>query len=289
MRPLRYYWRCSLLVAFAVVLVLTASSQQSGHVSSSSPYLGFDRNEYPGDEALPVLRKTFAFTSYWLGPPPGEKKSTWSGKRALLESQGFGFVVLFNARESKALRTIVDARRKGMLDARSAERLAREEGFPPGTVIFLDVEEGGRLPAPYHEYLKAWARELAREGFRPGVYCSGILVNEGGGVTITTAQDIATHEAAENFVFWLYNDVCPPSPGCSFSLQGVKAEQGGFARAAVWQYAQSPRRAEFTAHCPANYAVDKNCYAPGDEKHKWFLDANVVGSRNPAGSKEVMK
>jgi hypothetical protein len=39
--------------------------------------------------------------------------------------------------------------------------------------------------------------------------------------------------------------------------------------------AQSPRRKEFTAHCPANYAADGNCYAPDDSAHKWFLDANV--------------
>src|SRR5712692_5001349 len=64
-------------------------------------YLGFDRNIYPGDAALPVLRKTFTFTSYWLSPPPGEKTNTWSGKRELLRSQGFGFVVLFRGREEK--------------------------------------------------------------------------------------------------------------------------------------------------------------------------------------------
>src|SRR5215469_11164762 len=54
-------------------------------------FLGFDRNEYPGDDALPVLRKSFAFTGYWLSVPPGAKTNSWQGKRALLQSQGFGF------------------------------------------------------------------------------------------------------------------------------------------------------------------------------------------------------
>ncbi len=287
MRASRHLWPGLVISCFAIALAFTASCRQGTNATPAGMYLGFDRNDYPGDEALPILRKTFFFTSYWLGPPPGEKKSTWSGKRGRLESKGFGFVVLFNAREGKALRGLFDARQKGLVDAKSAARLAREEGFAAGTVIFLDVEEGGRLAAGYHEYLKAWALELERSGFRAGVYCSAIPVDEGGGVSITTAQDIATREAASNFIFWVYNDACPPSPGCSFSQQEMKPEQSGFARAVVWQYAQSPRRAEFTAHCPANYAADKNCYAPGDEKHRWFLDGNVAETGNPSG--EVKK
>ena len=90
--------------------------------------------------------KTFSFTSYWLGPPPGEKRSTWHGKHALLQSQGFGFVVLFNGRESRTLHNSANAHQKATLDAQSAVKSAEEEGFAKGTVIFLDIEEGGRLP-----------------------------------------------------------------------------------------------------------------------------------------------
>ncbi|HEX6465839.1 MAG TPA: hypothetical protein VFZ99_00960, partial [Terriglobales bacterium] len=42
-------------------------------------YLGFDRNLYPGDENLALLRKTFSFTGYWLNNPPGEQSNTWLG------------------------------------------------------------------------------------------------------------------------------------------------------------------------------------------------------------------
>ena len=34
-------------------------------------YLGFDRNEYPGDANLKTLRQTFSYTGYWLNNPPG--------------------------------------------------------------------------------------------------------------------------------------------------------------------------------------------------------------------------
>jgi len=245
-------------------------------------YLGFDLNEYPGDDALPVLRKTFSFAGYWLSPPPGEKHSTWLGKRALLQAQGFGFVVLFNGRESRNLKTARDARQKGVLDGENAAKLARQEGFPSGTVIFLDIEEGGRLSAAYHDYVNAWIDALAKANCRAGVYCSGMPVDEGGGVSITTAKDLQDHLGGRKLVFWVYNDACPPSPGCIFPNTPPTVEQGGFPEAALWQYAQSPRRKEFTAHCSSTYAGDGNCYAPGDSAHKWFLDLNVATSRNPS-------
>src|SRR5580704_14377125 len=64
----------------------------------SSAYLGFDRNQYPGDAALGSLRQTFSFCGYWLNVPPGENSNTWKGKREVLTSSGFGFLVLFNGR-----------------------------------------------------------------------------------------------------------------------------------------------------------------------------------------------
>jgi len=61
-------------------------------------YLGFDRNDYPGDAALPALRKSFHYASYWLNNPPDAKRNSWTGKRDLLREKGFGFLVLFNGR-----------------------------------------------------------------------------------------------------------------------------------------------------------------------------------------------
>ncbi|MGA2300670.1 MAG: glycoside hydrolase domain-containing protein [Candidatus Acidiferrum sp.] len=257
---------------------------QNASTPSPATYFGFDRNDYPGDDALPSLRKTFSFTGYWLSAPPGEKRSTWFGKRTLLQSQGFGFVALFNGRESRTLHNSADARQKGMLDAQSAAKLARQEGFPRDSVIFLDIEEGGRLPGPYHAYLQAWNNGLAQAGYRAGVYCSAIPVDEGQGVHVTTAQDIQAHVTSPVLVYWVYNDACPPAPGCAFPANPPPPAQSGFSAATIWQYAQSPRRKEFTVRCAASYAADGNCYVPGDAQHRWFLDANVATTPDPSSS-----
>jgi Domain of unknown function (DUF1906) len=269
------------LCAWALVPSL---SPQKVPIPSPPTYVGFDRNEYPGDDALPSLRKTFSFTSYWLGPPPGAKRSSWQGKRALLSSQGFGFLVLFNGRASRQLKSAFYARHMGFMDADYAANLARGEGFPDGTVIFLDIEEGGRLPSTFYEYVSAWENTLGIAGYRAGVYCSAMPVDEGNGVKITTVQDIQAHVTSPGLVYWVYNDACPPSPGCAFPQVSPPPATSGFSSAAIWQYAQSPRRKEFTARCAASYAPDGNCYAPGDAGHHWFLDANVATTPDPSSA-----
>ena len=52
-----------------IVLLLSALTAQGQN--NTSTYLGFDRNEYPGDANLKTLRQTFSYTGYWLNNPPG--------------------------------------------------------------------------------------------------------------------------------------------------------------------------------------------------------------------------
>src|SRR5713101_3369106 len=272
---------CVSALAFSAALFITPVLPKAAPEPSRS-YLGFDRNVYPGDAALPVLRKTFTFASYWLSPPPGEKLNTWKGKRKLLVSHGFGILVLYCGPDSSELKTETDAKEKGSQDANASAAAAREEGFAPGTIIFLDIEEGGRLSPAYHQYLGVWSEELKRAGFRAGVYCSGIPVKEEAAVTITTAEDIRNQATLQEIVIWAFNDVCPPSPGCGFPRNPPAPSASRVSDAAVWQFAQSPRRKERTALCQSKYAPDGNCYAPGDTAHKWFLDVNVATSPDPS-------
>ncbi len=272
------------LLSFAAVLVLP--DRPNAHPVQPSSYLGFDLNDYPGDDALPTLRKTFQFTGYWLGPPPGQKRTSWLGKRSILRANAFGFVVLYNGRLTKNLKSNLDAKQKGSSDAESAAAIARREGFPTGTVIFLDIEEGGRLSPAYHEYVHAWIDTLARARFSSGAYCSGISLPDAPGQSITTAQDLVEHLGGRKLTLWIFNDVCPPAPGCVFPQNPPAVAQGGIAAATLWQYAQTPRQKERTAKCASTYNADGNCYAPGDVNHKWFLDADVATSPDPSAPRE---
>ena len=211
---------------------------------------------------MPALRRTFTFSGYWLNAPPGAKTNSWIGKRAELLKNGFGFLVLFNGRLSKELQPPVDPGNLGARDAELAVAAAQREGFSSGhsTVIYLDIEEGGRMLPTQISYIEAWSGRVVSSGFVAGVYCSGMKVKEGKGQTITTADDI--HERAPVMAYFIYNDACPPSPGCAYLKNPPPPSQSGFPGARVWQFAQSPRRRNFTVRCSATYSSDGNCYPP---------------------------
>ena len=277
-----------LISSIAAVLILFScrASTQPTSQEQQAPraYLGFDLNIFPGKDALPALRKTFSFSGYWLSPPPQGKTNNWLGQRELLRSQGFGFLLLYRGPLSRELKNEAAAAQRGTLDARNAASVAKSEGFPAQAIIFLDVEEGGRLPATYHSYVRAWTAELSRAGYRSGAYCSGMPVKEEPGATITTADDIRAHAPSADFVYFIFNDACPPSPGCTYPQNPPSPAVGGIPYASVWQYAQTPRRKEFTAHCPPGYHTDGNCYAPGDTAHTWFLDVDTASSSDPSNA-----
>ena len=245
--------------------------------AQSSPYIGFDANDYPGNANLKALHQTFAYTGYWLSPPPGEKANSWLGHRAAVESAGFGFLVLFNGRLYAELKTVANATRMGQSDARAAAAAARREGFPQATIIFLDQEQGGRMLPEQKAYIYAWVDGVIAAGFRAGIYCSGIVAIDDGNAV--TAEDIREHAGKREIVYWTINDACPPAPGCAFPVHPPSPAESGVKFAEVWQFAQSPQRKDLPGHC-TNYSRDGNCNAPGIAGLK--VDLNSATSPDPS-------
>jgi hypothetical protein len=255
-------------------------------VASSRAYLGFDRNRYPGDSRLALLRKTFSFSGYWLNVPPGETVNTWQGKRTVVASNGFGFLVLFNGRLDRALKSVANARALGARDSQAAVPSAQKEGFPAGTIIFLDQEEGGRMLPEQRAYIYAWIDGVNAAGYRGGVYCSGMPAQEEAGVTIVTANDLRDQAGKRDISFFVYNDACPPSTGCAFPGNPPPPDKSGLSFASIWQFAQSPRRREVTATCSSRYSPDGNCYAPSFQpKDGMYIDLDSATSPDPSSGR----
>jgi hypothetical protein len=277
--------KAMLWFAFAVLISAAYSAAQANPAAAF--YLGFDRNEYPGNTNLKTLRQTFSYTGYWLNNPPGEKTNTWTGHRVAVESAGFGFLVLFNGRLYAELKSVDRAMRLGQSDAQAAAAAARREGFPVHTVIFLDQEQGGRMLPEQKAYIYAWVDAVAAAGFRAGIYCSGIAAADDGNVV--TAEDIRANAGAREIVFWAINDACPPAPGCTFPVNPAQhppsPAQSGVSFADVWQFAQSPQRKDVAAYC-SNYSRDGNCYPPGfPAAQQLHVDVNSASSPDPSNGR----
>ena len=271
------------LLAAAVPAVALSSILAAQNVELKTAYLGLDRNEYPGDGNMAALHDTFAFTGYWLSNPPGSNRNSWQGKRKQLLHMGYGFLLLFNGREYRQLKASGNAARVGASDAMTAVDAARREGFPRRAIIFLDQEQGGRMLPEQRAYIHAWVDGVARGGYRAGVYCSGISFHESGGVSVVTADDIREHAGGREIHFFVSNDRCGPAPGCVFPFHAPSPAESAVKFAEVWQYAQSPRRAEMTASCRNTYAPDGNCYPPGMPLTSGLhIDVDTASSRDPS-------
>jgi len=260
------------MAALALLGATSAALAQRG-------YVGFDKDGYPGDDLLPALHKTFAFTGYWLSDPPGMTSNPWAGKRAVVRAAGFGFLILFNGRLDAQLRG-QNAAALGSSDGAEAAAAARREGFPAGAVIFLDQEEGGALLPEQLDYVRAWIDAVARAGFGPGVYGSGIPV-AAGAVRISTAADV--EKRFPGVALWVWDDRCPPAPGCVAPKSGLQPAMSGYRNAEVWQYAVTPRKPEDSAGCAATYAPDAKCYVPGSpHSEATYVDLDVSSSPDPS-------
>jgi hypothetical protein len=287
-----------LIIAIAGAALASESQLAPGsqtHPVAPAGYIGFDRNDYPGDANLKILRRTFSYSGYWLNIPPGARTNSWRGKRKTLDAAGFGFLVLFNGRTYAEIKRSGDAVKLGTSDAAAAVRAARAEGFPPHTIIFLDQEQGGRLLQEQRAYLHAWVDGVTANQFAAGVYCSGIAAREDSGASVVTAEDIRQNAEGRQIKYWVVNDSCPPSPGCSVSRENLSPESSGIHFADVWQFAQSPKRRDFAHGCSATYNGDGNCYPPavfptkvptkvpaGSSAQRLHLDLDVANSSDPS-------
>jgi hypothetical protein len=281
------------LLAASILLLTTADAQQVRNpappITAKTGYVGFDRNDYPGDSNLKFLRRSFSYSGYWLNNPPGATTNSWTGKRRLIEAAGFGFLVLFNGRTYAEIKSHGDPATLGISDAAAAISAARAEGFPSHTVIFLDQEQGGRLLAEQRTYLHAWVDSVNAAGFRAGVYCSGIAAKEDSSTSVITAEDIRANAGKRKITYWVVNDSCPPSPGCTVSKKNLAPDLSGIPFSDVWQFAQSPKRADFARGCRATYNKDGNCYPPGkgtalsqDSSKRLYIDLDVATSSDPS-------
>lgn len=155
-------------------------------VTEKGPYLGFDTFGYPGDEAMQSWHTHADYD--WVGfylPAPCHKDDSWSGKRATLETMGWGVAVVYVGQQTwgktpraggrvstgATCATNLVSGAQGTRDAADAIARTIAEGFPNGTAIFLDIEHMNSVPNAMREYYIAWTEGvLADARFRPAFY-----------------------------------------------------------------------------------------------------------------------
>lgn len=170
---------------------------------------GFDTGIYPGDAAMRTWRETspYVWVGYYL-PAPCRRDVSWSGKRETLVGMGWGTAVIYlgqqdwaavpgrapaprdttprdtvrrdsTARDSAAAPAAPPAcssayltAARGATEAADAAAKTAAEGFPAGSVIYLDVERVTAVSPALAAYVRGWIDGVLADGrFTPGIYC----------------------------------------------------------------------------------------------------------------------
>src|SRR5512140_3216385 len=133
----------------------------------------------------------YEWVGYYLGAPC-HSNTTWLGHRPFLASLGWGTAVLYvgqqtwdavpaaamvspaagrAAQSTTCSRTMLSGA-QGTIDGSDAAAKAANEGFPAGTVIFLDIEYMRAVTQPMRDYYTSWVAQVLADGrYLPGVYC----------------------------------------------------------------------------------------------------------------------
>ena len=235
-----FHTRFGLLLSLLVMAGCTTTRQTpSSDRAEPSSFPGFDLWQYPGDEAMAEWRaeSPYQWVGYYL-PAPCRRDSSWAGTRAALERMGWGTAVLYvgqqvfesepeSSEEEGPIvcsRTLLTAE-QGRIDARDAVSQAASEGFPAGTVLFLDVEKAVRLPDVMLIYHRAWTEAVFADGrYRPGTYAH----RENAVALFREALAVAqANERTEAPPFWI-------AGGSGFALDRTPSDVG-VPFATVWQ------------------------------------------------------
>jgi hypothetical protein len=114
---------------------------------------------------------------------------------------------------------------QGRIDARDAIANTTKEGFPAGTVIFLDVEYMTSVPKRMRDYYRAWTKAVLADGrYRAGIYAH---TRNASAIYDDVSEEYALAKVDAEPPFWI--------AGSSGFSPGSAPTDVGHAFATAWQ------------------------------------------------------
>jgi hypothetical protein len=178
-----------------VAAAVTGQDAPMADEAEAGRYLGFDTYTYPGDAKMRAWKNApnapYEWVGFYLPGGPCYRGTSWHGKRQTLTDMGWGLAVVYVGQQTwnRRVRTLTPAQiaaqkrrgvtcnadflgtSRGVEDGLDAIRRTEAEGFPKGTVIFLDIERMEHMPQQMRDYYKAWVATILKDGrYRPGIY-----------------------------------------------------------------------------------------------------------------------
>jgi hypothetical protein len=181
------------------------------------------------------------YVCLYLAPAPSHGDKAWMIAAPSLKGMGWGLLPTYVGQQVIGPGSHVVTPAQGTLDAQDAAALASSAGIARGSVIYLDIENGGSLTSPPQPdqvgYVRSWINEVHRNtDYWAGVYCHK-----------TTAPQIANlaapvvAEMGHRVPTWAFGGPVDTGPRV-VNLDTEPAKDpalSGFGDAVAWQYRMS--------------------------------------------------
>ncbi len=192
-------------------------------------FAGFDCFAYPGAAQMAWLKANtnFVWCGYYLAPAPSHGDKSWMGQRAGLAAAGWGIAPVYVGQQLAGPGSHAVNGPQGTTDGNAAAALMAADGFPPGSCVYLDLEDGPPFVAPRTDYTGAWVAAVRSAGFLPGIYCSHGFA----------AQVQAAYPDARVWAYKVATTQQHTVPGTAFPDGDPSGS--GFPGAFAWQLAQN--------------------------------------------------
>ncbi|NUO64086.1 MAG: DUF1906 domain-containing protein [Gemmatimonadaceae bacterium] len=237
-------------LALAALTAALAACTDAGGILGPAPvrytHPGFDTAIYPGDAAMVAWRagSPYEWVGYYLAAPC-HRDPSWTGKRALLTTMGWGTAVLYVGQQTwegvaagpspapamqRATQSVTCSRTllggaQGTIEGIDAAAKTANEGFPAGTTIYLDVEYMTTIPQSMRDYYRSWVAGVLADGrYVPGVY---VHRSNAAAVHDDVLAELAAQHSTHRPRFWI-------AGGSGFTLDRAPTDVG-HAFANMWQ------------------------------------------------------
>lgn len=261
--PWRFILRAAALTALLSWSAGCVPAEIRPAVAAGVP--GFDTREYPGDAAMERWRtdSPYRWVAYYI-PAACHPRSSWTGRRSALRAMGWGLAVLYVGEQDwtqvanppagpgegtggviRCTATNLNAER-ALADAAEADSVARGEGFPNGSTVYLNVERVDSVSAALEAYVRAWAGGLVDRGrYVPGLYAHARNAD----ALYAAMADELVRRSGRPPRLWV-------AKAGGFDLSRAPTESG-FPRATVWQgvFDTTETWGEVTLRIDANVAA----------------------------------
>ena len=179
---------------------------------------------------------------YYFAAPNGPECG-WTGQYNSLKSN-WGVLPIYVGQQDPRTATAnykpssILTSQQGSIDGGKTASLMANDGFPSGSFVYLDWEQGDITAVGATDYIRAWVSAVAADGrANPAIYCAH-------GVAQSVRQIIASINPVPSTRFWCWmvsEQMAEPHPftGDLANLPTIDPTGCGYAGAQMWQREQN--------------------------------------------------